>query len=368
MRGATECAKRLKTFYAGLRSKLGKVRPPAPTDPITELILGILSRDVPESRAADGLERLRAIVVDYNELRVIPPIELADVLHDFADARLKCEDLSRALNTIFALEHIVSLDRVATLPRKEMLAYLERIDGLEPYTRARIRLLGFQQPAVPLDEAMWALVRTAEIVDARCPLEEAQQFLERQTAAEELLEFVGLLRRQAWSEHGALVKSGVVQRIQSVPPDRTTRNMLLMLTGAPSVLDVALSDEDDLLPSTPIEDATEGEDPKPPGRPKGARRARQEVTPAESAPGAPRPRKSARQPTPAEGKPTVKAKRTPREPARKPAGTQRAPATSTAVPKAPARKGARKSAPARTASKSTPRKGRGRSTAKARGS
>jgi hypothetical protein len=228
MRGATDCAKRLKSLSNSLRSRLGKVSLPPTTDPITQLILGVLSRDTPETKASEGLERLRSIVVDYNELRVIPPIELAGILGDFPDARLKCEDISRALNGVFAQEHSISLDRLAGLPRKDVQGLLAQIGGLEPYTRARIRLLGLHQHALPLDEAMWALARAEHLVDARCPLLEAQQFFERQIAEEDALEFYALLKRHAWNELGAAVKRREVERILSVPPDRTSRNMLQM--------------------------------------------------------------------------------------------------------------------------------------------
>lgn len=249
MRGATECAKRVKLVFSSLRAKLGKVGHPPVTDPITQLVLGILSRDTPEAKASEGLERLRGMVVDYNELRVIPPIELSAILHDFPDARLKCEDISRALNAVFALEHGTLLDRLAGLPRKEALILLDRIDGLEPYTRARIRLLGLQHHAIPLDEAMWATARADGLVDARCPLQEAQQFLERQVAEEDALEFVALFKRHAWNEMGAAVKRHEVERIQSVPPDRTSRNMLQMVTSAASlgVVDDLGEETDDAL-------------------------------------------------------------------------------------------------------------------------
>ncbi len=226
MRGATRCAQRVKQLFRGLRSRLGRVQLPAVGDPIAQLILGIFSRDMPEPRAREALARLRSMVVDYNELRVVPPLELADLVGDYPDVRTKCEDISRALNRIFAIEHDVSLERAAALPRKDQLAYLNRIDGLEAYTRARIRLLGFQQHAIPLDEAMWAYARRKGIVDARCSLEEAQAFLERQVPEGQALEFFALLRKQAWNELGTLVRRQKVERILSVPPDRTSRNML----------------------------------------------------------------------------------------------------------------------------------------------
>jgi endonuclease III len=267
MRGATDCAKRLKLLFNSMRTRLGKPGPLPAGDPVTQLILGILSRDTPESKASEGLDRLRAAVVDYNELRVVPPIELAELISDFPDARLKCEDISRALNAIFAQEHAVSLDRLSGLPRKEVIAYLSKIDGLEAYTRARIRLLGFQQHAIPLDEAMWATARRDEIVSSKCPLEEAQQFLERQIAEEDAREFVALFKKYAWSEMGAAVRRGEVARIRSIPPDRSTRNMLQMVSlasGEPVPGDAdemtELEPGDELLATSISEGGPEGEE------------------------------------------------------------------------------------------------------------
>lgn len=255
MKGATHCAKKLRQVLRKLKLGADKSPPPAPGDPIEQLILGIFSRDVPESRARDALERLRANVVDYNELRVVPPIELANIVGKQPNVRLKCEDLSRALNRIFAREHTVSLDHVARLAKREMIAYLDDLDGLEAYTRARIRLLGFGKHAVPLDEAMWAYARQVEIVSPDAPLDEAQAFLERQVAEKVSYEFVVAVRKHAWAECGPAVRKGAVERIASVPPDRTTRNMLQMVAG--ETPDSPAADDADDLPgeSTEFADA-----------------------------------------------------------------------------------------------------------------
>ncbi len=272
MRGATECAKRLKQLVSSLRSKLGKVSLPAVTDPVTQMLLGVLSRDTPEAKANEGLDRLRSIVVDYNELRVIPPLELAEALDDFPEARRKCEDISRSLNAVFAIEHSVSLDRLTQLSRKDVLTYLQRIDGLEAYTIARIRLLGLKQHAIPLDEATWALARREDIVAPRCSLDDAQQFLERQVAQEAALETVALLRKFAWSEFGAAVRKGEVDKITSTPPDRSARNMLQLISTRDSAEPVDI----------PIEDTVEdfSEVPPAPSRSPGPRTAEEPTAPA----------------------------------------------------------------------------------------
>jgi endonuclease III len=242
MRGATKCAATLKKVFKRLRDKHGKVSLPATGDPISQLLLGILSRDVPEAKARAALDQLRSSVVDYNELRVIPSVELAETLGDYPQAREKAADLSRALNKIFFDEHDVSLDRIGKLPKKEMLAYLESIDGLDAYSQARVRLLGFESHAVPLDEAMWAWARDAAIVDDKCPLAEAQGFLERQLKDDEALEFIALAHKEAWADFADAVAAREVEPISSQPIEWKTSHMLADLTPKESPA-LALDDE-----------------------------------------------------------------------------------------------------------------------------
>lgn len=296
MKGATQCAKRVKQLFKSMRAKLGRVTRPAASDPITQLILGVLTRDAPESKAREVLERLRVSVVDYNELRVIPVFELVSIIDDHPDARRKAEDLSRALNKIFMDEHAVSLDGFKGASRRDVENYLRSIDGLEPYTIARVRLLGFGHPAVPLDEAMWAYARKSGIVDGRCPLGEAQGFLERQVAADDALEFVALLKKAAWAEMGTAVRRGEVERILSVPPDRTSRNMLQAVVSASrGPGDVATPD---VVPSVGSEETTlESEDEAAAATPSRSRRTRVRSGGARPAAGS------------ANGKPSAKARR-----------------------------------------------------------
>jgi hypothetical protein len=274
----------LKLLVRALRTKVGKVAPPPAASTLTQMILGIFSRDVPESKARAALDRLRGLVVDYNELRVVPPIEMAQMVGALPDARLKCEDLSRALNGVFTLEHEVSLERLRDLPRKEVCEYLEKIEGLDPYSRARVRLLGLQQHAAPLDEAMWAYARKEKIVDRRCPLDEAQTFLERRISEGEALEFAGLVEKQAWVELAAAVRSREVARIASIPPDRTARNMLQMVASGRSVSGPNTGPPGTTEPAHPVEKPTKAEQRKQAERPPRAAKTVKKPKVAQTAP------------------------------------------------------------------------------------
>lgn len=267
MKGATQCAKRVKQVFKSLRAKLGKFTPPQTGEPVTQLLLGILTRDAPEAKAREAIDTLRGMVVDYNELRVIPHAEIAAVIGDYPGIRTKCEDLSRALNRIFAIEHAVTLDHLGQMSKSDASKYLEGIPGIESYTQARVRLLGLGFHAIPLDEAMWHYATVEEMVDDKCDLSEAQAFLERQVTQEEAIEFVSLLRKEAWAEYGTAVRKGTLRKIASVPPDRTTRNMLQMVAQGGLVeppedeLDAAeLGESGEEEPALVVVDDGEGEE------------------------------------------------------------------------------------------------------------
>ena len=256
MRGATEATKKVKKVFTSLKNAHGKLPRPAPSDAVTQLILGVFSRNMPEAKARELVEKLRAFVVDYNELRVIPPAELAEHLGGGQDIWRKCEDVSRALNHIFAIEHAVTLDRVKAMPKKEMLAYLDRVGGLEAYTRARIRLLGFEQHAMPLDEAMWAYCLDNELVDSKCSLDEAQAFLERVVAEEDAPEFFAVLKKQSWSDFGAAVKKGQGPRVASIAPNRKSTNMLAEVAGGGQLDEAPLDLDDEMAAELGLEETT----------------------------------------------------------------------------------------------------------------
>lgn len=264
MKGATQCAKRLKDVIKRLKKSTAEA-PPSSGDPIAELVLGVLTRDQPESRAQDALKRMLRDVVDFNELRVIPTYELEELVGgNVPDVRTKCDDISRALNFVFARRHAVSLDFAAAMSKRESAEYLLSVEGLEPYTAARIRLFGFEQHAFPLDEAMWAFARANEIVDPKCDLLEAQSFLERQISEKDARVLYAALREAAWAEFRDAVRKQQVERIQSVPPDRTSQHMLRDVSeGVPSTPAVVANSQ----PAQPVREEVaeapeEEEEPK----------------------------------------------------------------------------------------------------------
>jgi hypothetical protein len=165
---------------------------------------------------------------------------------------------------------------------------------------------------------MWALARRERLIDARCPLHEAQQFLERQIPEEGALETVGLLKKFAWAEMGPAVRRREVQRIRSVPPDRTSRNML-QLVGRLATPEAALEAADEPTPGPAETEFIPGDEgvpaaeqaPAPPRRSRAPARPAPRPNRARASKTPPRPRKSgaASRPHTVTGKPRERPRR-----------------------------------------------------------
>ena len=77
MKHGTEYAKRIKRLHQTLVKKHGKPAASEPTDPIEQMLIGILAVDSTAAKAAAVYRKLTQRMVDLNELRVTPAIELA---------------------------------------------------------------------------------------------------------------------------------------------------------------------------------------------------------------------------------------------------------------------------------------------------
>src|ERR1035437_1460564 len=101
----------LKNMMARL-VKAAPAKKPEAADPVARLIRAFLEYDCDEARASVAERKITEAMVDFNELRVTPAIELAALLgvrYPFAESR--CSALHRTLQSIFDREHQMRLER-----------------------------------------------------------------------------------------------------------------------------------------------------------------------------------------------------------------------------------------------------------------
>jgi hypothetical protein len=191
---APDPAKKLGTLLKRLRGSQGEACPdhagegrPESADPLLwQLVYSFLAWESAPSKAAAANKRLHSAVVDYNEMRVCLPDELACIIGDrYPRALERASRLRSTLNEIYRREHAVTLASAATMGKREARQYLESLEGMPPFVAARVLVLGMEGHAFPLDERLHRALLEEEAIPADLAVTDAAGWLERQFRAGE---------------------------------------------------------------------------------------------------------------------------------------------------------------------------------------
>lgn len=186
------------TLYAGkLKKAFNKQRQstpagsiPEPDDPIRRLAISVLGEDCGDESASAALDRLLKSMVDWNEIRVSTPDQVAHALGDkIPDVVERARRLSRALHGVYLHEHCISLERLRNLGRREARDYLEALEGVNDYSAAAVMLWSLGGHAIPVHDDLLRALRNAGLVHESASRVEVQAFLERNIPAAQAKEF-----------------------------------------------------------------------------------------------------------------------------------------------------------------------------------
>src|SRR4051812_47199004 len=195
MKNATKHADALKSVF----KKLKKDYTPAERashEPLKALVRGVMSYDVPDSRAEEAMVAIEREYVDLNELRVATELEMQDMLGSrYPDIEKRVFNITTALNAIFEKESTLSLERLKTLSKRDARQFLRDLPGLNPFVEAYVMTFSFEGNCVPLDGTMTEYLKEHDAADPEASLEDVQKFLEHQLKSEECYDFYSVLRQ-----------------------------------------------------------------------------------------------------------------------------------------------------------------------------
>lgn len=205
MKIASEFVKTFRTVYNRLRREFPKPKDrefeTLPTDATEMLVLGILATNETFSRAKHAVRSLREKMVDYNELRVTPAVELADLLDgSIADPRKASTEIVKTLNAVFNRFDTFDLSELKGKSKGELGKVFEDIPGCPDHARCAMLLFCFEVPAMPLDDRMLEYLQSVKAMPAEADLPTARAFIERQLKTSELPTFYWQLRKAAEQE------------------------------------------------------------------------------------------------------------------------------------------------------------------------
>jgi hypothetical protein len=195
--------KKLKAQHEALTAPFVISEPPDEFDPLVhQLVFSMLLWEASTTQAKAAFKRIHDSVVDYNELRVCVPDEVAQIMGEkYPLGHERAMRLRSTLNDIFHRQHGICLRHLKEMGKREARQYLESLEGCVPFASSRVCLLGDIGHAVPTDERLVELLVQEQILEPGTTVAAGTGWLERHVHAEEGIESHLLL--QAWSdEHG----------------------------------------------------------------------------------------------------------------------------------------------------------------------
>jgi endonuclease III len=201
--------------------KSAPARRAEPVDPLARLIRAFLEYDCDEARAGVAERKIMESMVDFNELRVTPAIELAALLGvRFPFAESRCSALHRTLQSIFDREHHMRLERLKEMKKAEIRPYFQSLAGITPYVEAAVCVDSFGISAAPVDTKLLLWLVSKDALPEGIDIKTAQQAIEKQLKAGEAEEFFHGARREIddWSPKSWPQVAKVPSPILAPPP------------------------------------------------------------------------------------------------------------------------------------------------------
>ena len=216
-----ETTKQINSFIKRLpRSDVAP--PPEDREPIAELVYAFLLWESTTARADHAFKRVCDQFVDFNDLRVSRPVEVAVALGKTSphlDERIM--RLQAALKDLYLREYEVSLNNAAQMSKRDARKYVETLEGAPPFVAARVTLFSLGGHAVPVEQRLLDALINAGLMDADCDVVKAQGLLERYIKAEDGVQ--AYLKLQHFSETGGVKKRAGTERKRAPSGDATSR-------------------------------------------------------------------------------------------------------------------------------------------------
>lgn len=194
-KGARTVLARLKRMYGA------PAKQPAQAEVVEQMILAILAHNESSSKAQSVLQRLKGHYVDFNELRVARPNDLAAHMGSaFTEAAAKAKTILMILKGIFDRENNFDLEFLKSKSKQDLEKYFSEIPGSDNYLLSSVILYCCGRQAFPLDDKMLEACKELELAQGPVSQENMQAYFERQLRSADSYAFSCLLKKYSVKE------------------------------------------------------------------------------------------------------------------------------------------------------------------------
>jgi len=147
-------------------------------DPMTELVLTILSQNTSDTNSGRAFMRLIQRFTDWPSLHVAPVEEIEKEIAVGGLAKQKAPRIKAALDAIWDARGSFDLDFLRDLPLDEAKAWLVQMKGVGPKTAACVLMFALGRPALPVDTHVHRVSQRLGLVPEKTTPDKAHDILE----------------------------------------------------------------------------------------------------------------------------------------------------------------------------------------------
>jgi endonuclease-3 len=158
-------------------------------DPMTELVLTILSQNTSDTNSGRAFMRLVQRFPDWRLLMDAPVGEIEGAIAVGGLAKRKAPRIKASLEAIWAARGSFDLEFLRRMPLEEAKAWLREMKGIGPKTAACVLMFALGRPALPVDTHVHRVSQRLGYVSEKATAEQAHGVLEAILAQEMVFPF-----------------------------------------------------------------------------------------------------------------------------------------------------------------------------------
>jgi endonuclease-3 len=158
-------------------------------DPMSELVLTILSQNTSDANSGRAFMRLRLRFRTWDELLAASPEEIVPEIQAGGLATIKAPRIKAALDAVYERRGSFDLEFLRELPMEEAKGWLRELKGVGPKTAACVLMFALGRPALPVDTHVHRVAQRLGLVPVKAGAAEAHDILEAILEPEEIYAF-----------------------------------------------------------------------------------------------------------------------------------------------------------------------------------
>jgi len=158
-------------------------------DPLSELIMTVLSQNTSDLNSRRAFDRLVARFPTWDAVAGADVEDIAQAIRPGGLAQVKAPRIKKILEQIRARRGSYDLSFLQDLPAAEAKAWLRELPGVGPKTAACVLLFSLGRPVLPVDTHIFRVAKRLGLIDSRASAERAHEVLGAMIPEEDVYRF-----------------------------------------------------------------------------------------------------------------------------------------------------------------------------------